>query len=55
MGLTYSSAAALRHEHVAVWQACVHVAGAFGAEVIRPVGEVVREPGGLGAADRHHR
>src|SRR6266568_2870433 len=45
-------AVALHHEHVAGRPVSVRVPGAPGVEVVRPGGEVLGEPGQLGAADR---
>src|SRR5260370_30243501 len=45
-------AVALHHDHVAVRQVSIRVAGALFIEVADPGGQVLGEPGELGAADR---
>jgi len=46
-------AVALHHDHVSVREIVVRVAGAPCVEVVRPGGEVFRQPGELGTADLH--
>src|SRR5579859_6483586 len=45
-------AVALHHDHVGARQVRVCVPGPLGVEVVRPGGEVLGQPGELGAADR---